>query len=346
MKLEFWVETLQLTHAWRIAGSAGSKETRVVLVRLTDRDGLTGLGEASPPSLYGQSIATATAWLARVEASRLSFQDVPGSMEYLTNLAGGEMAALGAVNLALLDGAAQLAGQPVHQYLGLGFREHHHVTSVSIGLDTPEVIQAKTREMEAYPVLKLKMGDPRDRENLAALRQIAPTKPVRVDANEGWRNREHALAMLEWLASDGHIQFVEQPLPRTAASADLAWLKERSPLPLFADESCHTVQDIPRCAELFHGVNAKLVKTGGISMAVETLRAARQAGLQTMLGCMIETSVLITAGAQVAELTDYLDLDGNLLITNDPYSGVVTQRGILSLAQAPVAHGLQVRARA
>jgi L-alanine-DL-glutamate epimerase-like enolase superfamily enzyme len=345
MKIEYWVETLQLAHTWRIAGGAGSSQTRTLLVRLTDADGAAGLGEASPPSLYGQSIQSAGEWVAKLDAARLSFHDLPGSMAYLAALAGGEAAALGAVNQALLDGAARLAAKPVHKYFGLDFREGRHVTSVSIGLDAPEVIRAKTREMADYPVLKLKMGDPRDRENLAALRAAAPDKPVRVDANEGWRTKEHALDMLEWLAGDGNIQFVEQPLHRTAPAADLAWLKERSPLPLFADESCHTVKDIPQCAEFFHGVNVKLVKTGGISMAFETLRAARRAGLQTMIGCMIESSVLITAAAQLAELADHLDLDGNLLITNDPFEGVTTERGVLSLARAPLPTGLQVRAR-
>jgi L-alanine-DL-glutamate epimerase-like enolase superfamily enzyme len=152
--------------------------------------------------------------------------------------------------------------------------------------------------------------------------------------------------MLEWLATtDNNIQFVEQPMPRTATTADLVWLKERSPLPLFADESCHTAQDIPRCAECFHGVNVKLVKTGGVSMAHDTLRVARQAGLKTMIGCMIETSVLISAAAQLAELADYLDVDGNLLITNDPFAGVTAEKGLLSFTHAGEKHGLRVRPR-
>ena len=125
----------------------------------------------------------------------------------------------------------------------------------------------------------------------------------------------------------------------------MIWLKERSPLPLFADESCHTVKDIPRCAECFHGVNVKLVKTGGVSMAHETLQAARQAGLKTMIGCMIETSVLISAAAHLAELADYLDLDGNILITNDPYLGVTAEKGIMSFATTKEKRGLQVTPR-
>ncbi len=174
---------------------------------------------------------------------------------------------------------------------------NYHVTSFSIGLDAPDIIRKKVLDAAIYPVLKLKVGDPHDRENLAALRSAAPDKPVRVDANEAWKTREEALGHLERLAQDGRIQFVEQPMPRDAATADLIWLKERSPLPLFADEACHNLKDIPRCAECFHGVNVKLVKTGGVSMARATLQAARRAGLKTMIGCMIETSVAISAAA-------------------------------------------------
>ena len=163
---------------------------------------------------------------------------------------------------------------------------------------------------------------------------------VRVDANEGWKTKEEALSNLQWLAQDGRIEFVEQPMPRNTDPTDLIWLLDRSPLPLFADESCHTVKDIPRCSECFHGVNVKLVKTGGVSMAKETLEAARQAGLKTMIGCMIETSVLISAAAHLAELADYLDVDGNILITNDPFEGVTSEKGILSFASTTGKNGL------
>jgi L-alanine-DL-glutamate epimerase-like enolase superfamily enzyme len=250
-----------------------------------------------------------------------------------------------ALSVALLDGAAKLRKQPVYDFFALGFREQRHLTSFSIGIDSPDKVRAKVMAAAAYPVLKLKVGGPQDRENFSALRSVAPIKPVRVDANEGWKTKEQALAMLEELAGDGHVQFVEQPMPRNTSPGDLVWLKERSPLPLYADESCHTVRDIPHCAECFHGVNVKLVKTGGLSMAFETLQAARKAGLKTMIGCMIETSILISAAAHLAELADHLDLDGNLLIENDPYCGVTAERGVLSFAGADEPYGLRVRPR-
>ena len=344
MKINARACELLLANPWKIASTKGSGTHQTVIVELADAQGISAIGEAAPSSLYGESVETVLPVLARLETSNLSFRDVPGSMAWLEKIPGIPIAAKCALNLALLDGAAKHAGQPLYDFLGLGFRENHHVTSFSIGIDAPDIIRQKVLAAAEYPVIKLKVGDPRDRENFAALRSVAPDKPVRVDANEGWKTKEEALRMLEWLvATDHNIQFIEQPMPRTAGDADCQWLKARSPLPIFADESCHTVKDIPRCAECFHGVNVKLVKTGGVSMAYQTLRAARQAGLQTMIGCMIETSVLVSAAAHLAELADYLDVDGNLLITNDPYAGVTAKRGILSFTATQEKSGLCVR---
>ena len=183
---------------------------------------------------------------------------------------------------------------------------------------------------------------PGDRENLAALREVAAQKTVRVDANEAWQTREEALERIEWLARDPHIQYIEQPMPADSAPQDLVWLKERSPLPILADEGYHSAKDVAHCAECYHGVNVKLVKTGGVSGGFQALRAARQAGLKTMIGCMIETSVLISAAAHLAELCDFLDVDGNILCTNDPYLGVSAGSGILSFANTPEKFGLRV----
>jgi L-Ala-D/L-Glu epimerase / N-acetyl-D-glutamate racemase len=337
---------LRLANPWKIASSKGSGTHRTVIVELTNADGLSALGEAAPSVLYGESAEGVLQTLARLDATKLSFTDVAGSMKFLETIPGIPVAAKCALNLALLDGAAKRAGQPLCDFLGLGFRENHHLTSFSIGIDAPDIIRKKVLEAAQFPVLKLKVGDPRDRENFAALRAAAPDKPVRVDANEGWKTKEEALRMLEWLAAtDKNIQFCEQPMPRDASDQDLKWLKARSPLPVFADEACHTIKDIPRCAECFHGVNVKLVKTGGVSMAKATLEAARKAGLKTMIGCMIETSVQISAAAHLAELADFLDVDGNVLITNDPFAGVTAKNGTLSFASAKEKHGLRVSPR-
>ncbi len=340
MQLKFWREHLRLANTWTIARGS-SDVVDVVMVQL-ERDGIVGVGEASPIGRYHESAASVEAFCRRVDARQLSFADVTGSMNYLNTLSPGDMAAKCALNIALVDGAARQARQPVYDFLGLGFREQHHVTSFSIGIDRPEVIRKKVLAAEAYPVLKLKVGVPDDHAILAALREVAPAKPVRVDANEGWRTKEQALERIEWLARDSHIQFVEQPMPQTTHPRDLVWLKERSPLPLLADESYHSARDTAHCAECFHGVNVKLVKTGGVSAGYEALKAARAVGLKTMIGCMIETSVLISAAAHLAELCDFLDVDGNLLTTNDPYAGVTAEKGILSFQSASEKVGLRV----
>jgi len=352
VKISFRKLDLKLAHTWTIARSlktaagTGSDVARVVLVELTDADGTVGLGEAAPSSRYQENIDSVQAFLTHVNPEKLSFTDVAGSMKYLGSIAPKQFAAKGAVNIALLDGAARRAGKPVYDYLDLGFTENKHVTSFSIGIDKPEVIRKKVEEATPYPVLKLKVGSPDDKQNLAALRDVAPRKAVRVDGNEAWKTKEEALKNVEWLASDGHIEFIEQPMPATSDLKDLAWLKERSPLPIMADESYHHASDIGAVAEWAHSVNVKLVKTAGISGAYDALKAARQAGLKTMIGCMIETSILITAAAHLAELTDYLDIDGNLLITNDPYLGATAEKGVVSFAKAPEKMGLCVSKRA
>jgi L-alanine-DL-glutamate epimerase-like enolase superfamily enzyme len=350
VKLRYWRYDLTLAHRWSIAsglkpdGSGGTAAHEVVFVELTDREGVVGLGEAAPSERYRENADSVTTFLQHVDAKRLLFSDLTGSTEYLEGLRPSNSAAKCALNLALHDGAAKLAGRPVFDMLGLGFTEGKHVTSFSIGIDSPEMVRRKVLEAEVFPILKLKIGSPRDRENLAALREVAPQKTVRVDANEAWKTKEEALGHIEWLAAQGGIQFVEQPMPAGVDSRDVAWLKERSPLPIMADESYLSAKDLGRCAGNYHAVNVKLVKTGGITGGIEALKAARRAELKTMLGCMIESSLLITAAAHLAELTDYLDIDGNLLITNDPYQGVASEKGVLSFAKAPERTGLRVSA--
>ncbi len=345
MKLKFTEWDLHLAHTWTIARTKGTNTIKVVVVELSDANGIQGLGEAAPVIRYGESVQTVKAFLSRIDPGRLSFDDYSGSAQYLHSLSTKDMSAKCAVDTALMDGAARRDAKPVHDFLNLGFRERQHLTSFTIGIDTPDVIRRKVLAAEQYPVLKMKVGVAADRENLQALRDIAPTKPVRADANEGWQTKEEALRNLELLAGDGGIEFVEQPLPAATSAPDWRWLKERSPLPIFADESYHVADDVDGIAECFHGVNVKLVKAGGIGPALKALQAARRAGLKTMIGCMIETSVLISAAGHLVEQCDYCDLDGSSLITNDPYLGMTTERGILSFAHALDPIGLRVGPR-
>lgn len=348
MKVDVQTCQLRLKHEWTIASGArlggGSMTTDTVVVRLTDGT-LTGLGEAPPTKRYNQPTEISLAFLKRVDGAKLSFDDIPGSMAYLDTLSRDNPAAKAAINVALLDGAARKAGKAIYDYLGLGFSEKKHITSFSIGIDTPSMIEKKVHEAEAFPVLKLKVGAPGDRENFAALRKAAPTKTVRIDGNEGWTTKEEALRNIEWFAQDKNVEYVEQPMPDGTPVKEMAWLKERSPLPIYGDESYHTAKDIDLCAQCFHGVNVKLIKTAGVSGGYEALKVARKAGMKTMIGCMIESSILITAAAHLAELADHLDIDGNILIANDPYIGATSENGIISFAKTPEKLGLRVRPR-
>jgi L-alanine-DL-glutamate epimerase-like enolase superfamily enzyme len=346
VKLTFKQIELQLAHTWTIARGPGTTSSKVVVVELTAADGTIGLGEAAPIKRYKESVETVEAFLKKVDPRGLSFTDIEGSMTYLDTLSKKDMSAKCAINIALLDGAGKKAKKPIYDLLGLGFREHQNVTSFTIGIDKPDVIRNKVVEAERFPVLKVKVGVPGDKETMQALREVAPNKSVRADANEGWKTKERALEMIEWLAADKHIQYVEQPMPASTPHKDWVWLKARSPLPIFGDESYHTAKDIILAVERFHGVNVKLVKTGGISGGFEALQVARKAGLKTMIGCMIETSILINAAAHLAELCDYMDVDGNILITNDPYVGVTCENGVLSFANAPEKFGLRASPRA
>jgi L-alanine-DL-glutamate epimerase-like enolase superfamily enzyme len=348
MKLDFLAFDLRLKHKWAVSSGAQSggdqSRTATVLVRLSDGPAI-GWGEAPATARYQETTDSISDFLKRVEAQRLSFGNLADGIAYLEKLTPGNYSAKCAVNVALADGAARLAGQPLYDFLNLGFTEGKHLTSFSIGLDAPEKIREKVLEAAPFPVLKLKVGAAGDRENLAALREAAPLKTIRVDANEAWAVKEEALKQIEWLAQDPHIEFVEQPMPASTPAADLAWLKRRSPLPVFGDESYHHAGDAALCEECFHGVNVKLIKTGGILQAAEALKAARRAGLKTMIGCMVESSISTSAGAHLAELADYLDLDGNLLVRNDPFAGPTVKNGILSFAAAKEKLGLRVRPR-
>jgi len=347
MKLRYWPFDLQFTYMWAVSSTVargGKNSFGAVFAELEDDDGLRGCGETAPSTRYYETPETVLGFLALIDPQRLSFDEIADSMAYLGEVAPGNFAAKAAINLALLDAAAKKAGQPVYDFLKLGFTEGRHLTSFSIGIDQREMIEKKVRGAEEYPVLKIKTGGSDGVLSLQVVREIFPQKRVRADANEAWLTKEQALREIEALAGFGNIEFIEQPMPADTPAGAWKWLRERSPIPLFADESYRGAEDLARCVDCFDGVNVKLVKTGGITGALAALTAARGAGLKTMLGCMAESSLSISAAAHLAELTDYLDLDGNLLIANDPYRGVTTEKGILSFANAAETTGLRVRA--
>jgi L-Ala-D/L-Glu epimerase len=206
------------------------------------------------------------------------------------------------------------------------------LTTFSIGIDTPEVTIQKTKEAAAYPVLKVKVGLDSDEATIEAIRSVTK-KPLRVDANEGWKTPEEAVRKIKWLEKQG-VEFIEQPLP-AAMLEEMKWVRGKVEMPIIADEVCGRAEDIPKLKDAFDGVNIKLDKSGGLLEAYRMIQLAKSLGMKTMLGCMISSSVTVTAAAHLSPLVDWADLDGNLLISNDPYRGVRVENGKLVLPNKP-----------
>ena len=324
---------LHLRHTFRIA--RGASDTRRNVIVELEAEGHTGLGEAAPIRRSHEDPESAAAALDAI-APRLS--DTRAFSQLGAELAvKGQRSAEAALDLALHDLAGKRLGAPLYELLGIR-PGPTPVTSFTIGLDTPEIVAEKVKAASVYDVLKVKMGSDDDREVLEAVR--ANTKQrIRVDANEGW-TPDAALERLPWLQKIG-VEFIEQPLPADRIE-DTRWLRARSPLPFYADESVHTADDIPKLAGAFDGINIKLMKCGGLAEALRMIAVARAHGMKVMLGCMIETSIGITAAAHLSPLVDAADLDGHLLISDDPYEGVKVVDGRLVLPDGP---GLGVIAR-
>lgn len=324
---------LRLRHTFRIARGASDVRRNVVVE--VEHEGRVGLGEAAPILRYGEDQDTALRAVAEM-GERLGDPRLFDGAARRAAVAG-QAAAEAAVDVALYDLAGQRMGVPLHAMLGLDPRVGPP-TSFTIGLDAPDVVVQKVREASDYEVLKVKMGSDDDRQVLTAVRDVTD-RPLRVDANEGW-TLESARERLPWLAKMG-VEFVEQPLPAAQLEETRA-LRRESPLPFFADESVHRAEDIPRLAGAFDGINIKLMKCGGLGEALRMIAVARAHRMKVMLGCMIESSIAITAAAHLLPLVDAADLDGSVLIANDPYVGAVVSGGRLVLPDAP---GLGVRPR-
>ncbi|HEY7357619.1 MAG TPA: dipeptide epimerase [Ktedonobacterales bacterium] len=325
---------LTLTTPFRISRSVQYTAANV-LVEL-QHDGQVGYGEAAPSSYYGDTRETV---LACVNSFADSLGDDPflieDIMQHLDQRVGRNPAAKAAVDMALFDLVGKLLGVPVYKLLGLN-PEHTPQTSFTIGIDTPENMAKKALAARDYPILKIKVGTPRDLDNLKAIREVS-SATIRVDANTAWTPRE-AIKMIEALAPY-NIEFVEQPT--TPHDLDgLRLIRENSPVPIIADESCVAIDDIPRLAGCVDGVNFKLMKSNGITSVLKMIHVARAHHLRVMIGCMIESSLAITAAAHLTPLVDYADLDGHLLIDDDPFEGVKVVQGKLVLPDAP---GLGVR---
>jgi len=327
-------QTIHSRHPFRVARSGASlegDETQRVIVRI-EHDGIVGFGEAAPSTYYGQSCASVEA--ALTTAAPLLGDDpfqVAPTVARLLECCGDQTAAVAAIDAALHDWIGKKLGLAVWQFLELDPRATPP-TSYTIALTEPERLPSRVAEAEGFASLKLKVGTDHDEQTLRVVREHAPGVGLRVDANGAWSPGE-ALHRIEAL-SRFDLELVEQPIAAGQYEA-LAAIRRHSPVPIIADEDCACSADVDRLAGAVDGVNVKLAKCGGICEALATIQAARRLGLKVMLGCMIETSLGISAAAQLASLADYVDLDAHLLLSDDPFTGLRLDNGVVTPGDTP-----------
>jgi L-Ala-D/L-Glu epimerase len=318
------VLSLALRDPFRIARSEHGEGTRITTVIVEVRDDrypdFVGIGEGYPDTFYGETPATmATVFPMLLEAIGTFEPTVDGVIaadHRMEHAIRGHGAARCAVDIALHDLVGKIDGVPVHVLRGLS--DELPPTDFTIGIDEPSVVAERARRASDFPALKIKVGGAADLATLRAVRQVF-VGPIRVDANTGWTRRDAEAILPELL--DLGVELIEQPFP-ARAYRDLGWLQERSPLPIVADESCVLPEDLEALRDVVAGINVKLAKCGGIGPAYRMLVEGRRMGFRTFLGCMEETSVAIAASAVVASLADWVDLDGCLLLADDPFDGL------------------------
>lgn len=331
MKMRFFPYELKLKHVFTVA-TYSRTTTPDVQVEI-EYDGVTGYGEASMPPYLGQTVDSVMTFLKKVDLEQF---DDPFRLEdilaYVDSLSPGDTAAKAAVDIALHDLVGKLLGAPWYKLWGLD-KNKAPSTTYTIGIDTPGVVREKTREVAGqFNILKVKLGRDNDKEMIETIRSVSDL-PIAVDANQGWTDRQYALDMIHWLKEQG-IVMVEQPMPKTQLD-DIAWVTQQSPLPIFADESLQRLSDVAGLKGAFTGINIKLMKCTGMREAWKMVTLARALGMRVMVGCMTETSCACSAAAQFSPAVDFADLDGNLLIANDRFKGMVVVKGKITLNDLP-----------
>ncbi len=331
--MEIYVRPAVLTYRRPFGISRWTRtETHNVFVEV-HHEGIVGYGEGAPNARYGESQEQAIAKLTTLPGhpfhSPLQWLEIHACLRAHFS---GARAAEAALDMALHDWAGKYEGRPLFQLWGM----HTNCTiptSYTIGLSAPEEMARLAAEVAgSFRVLKVKLGTRQDYAIIEAIRAVTDV-PLRVDANEGWSDVRQALEMIHWLAGQG-VELVEQPLP-AGRWEEMAWLKEHSPLPLIADEDAHEPIPWDRLVRAYHGINIKLDKCGGLTRARYLVGSARARGLRIMLGCMVASSLSITAAAHLSGYADYADLDGHLLLASDPYEGLRLEEGRLCLPERP-----------
>jgi L-alanine-DL-glutamate epimerase-like enolase superfamily enzyme len=330
LKLSFEPYNLQLKHVFTLAGSSRST-TPVMLVKL-EFEGTTGYGEASMPPYLGESHNSSTKFLSALNLQQ--FTDpfrMDEILEYVNKSAQGNTAAKASVDIALHDLVGKILGQPWFKIWGFS-AEDTPVTSFTIGIDTPEVVKQKVKEAAGFKILKVKLGRNSDKQMIESIRAVSDV-PLCVDVNQGWKDKKEALDMIFWLKEKG-VEYVEQPMPKEKPD-EIAWLTQNSPLPIIADEAIQRLSDVQNTLGVYSGINIKLMKCTGMREAHKMMTLAHANQMKVMIGCMTETSCAISAAAQLSPHATWADLDGNLLISNDPYEGVKIVDGKITLNNLP-----------
>jgi L-Ala-D/L-Glu epimerase len=332
MKLSHQTIELKPTHPFVIA-RGGYAHHRNVIVRLTDDDGLEGFGEAAPNRYYGESVATVLAALGQFKmiVERADPLDLESTEAHLSRVLRGNASAKSAVSSALHDLVGKRLGLPVYRVWGLNAAAAPQ-SSFTIAIAENHELESRVAEAREYPILKIKLGTDRDMEIVRIVRNAAPEKRLRVDANAAW-TAKHAVRMSEFLAEQG-VEMLEQPVAANDIEG-LRFVRKRSRLPVFADESCLVATDIARLAGAVDGINIKLAKCGSLREALRMVHAARALDMQVMAGCMIESSLGISAIAQISPLLDFADFDGAALLSSDPFRGTSIAGGAIRLSAGP-----------
>ena len=330
LKLSYRPYTLELKHVFTIA--TNSRTTTPVVLTEIEYDGMVGYGEASLPPYLGESHQTVTEFLSKVDLSKYeNVFDLENILNDIDKVAPGNPAAKASIDIALHDLVGKLLNQPWYNIWGFD-KEKTPYTSFTIGIDTPDMVRAKVKEAEVYKILKVKLGRETDKEMIETIRSVSDT-PITVDVNQGWKDKNFALEMINWL-KERNVLFVEQPMPKTQID-DMAWLTERSPLPTIGDESVQRLEDVIKAHGVFSGINIKLMKCTGMREAHKMILLARALGMKVMIGCMTETSCAISAASHLSPMVDWADLDGALLIKNDVFDGTKIIDGKLTLMERP-----------
>jgi len=330
MKLSYRPYTLELRHVFTLATS--SRTTTPVVLTEIEYEGITGYGEASMPPYLGESHESAQNFLSKVDLSRYDdIFDLENILADIDTIAPGNPAAKASVDIALHDVVGKILGQPWYKIWGYD-PDKTPYTSFTIGIDTPDVVRQKVKEAEEYRVLKVKLGRDTDKEMIETIRSVTD-KPITVDVNQGWKDKQFALDMIHWL-KERNIEFVEQPMPKEQVD-DNAWLTENSPLPTIGDEAVQRLEDIKKAHGVYSGINIKLMKCTGMREAHKMLTLARALGMKVMMGCMTETSCAISAASHLTPMVDWADLDGALLISNDIYNGTKIIDGKIVISGDP-----------